>query len=130
MKVDLQKGTGPVVTPAATVTVDYIGVACSTGRIFDSSYQQNQSFTTTLSDVVPGWQQGIPGMRVGGSRLLGIPPALGVRLGGQRPAHRARRDALVRREGPEHRTADDHDLAPTPTPPPGGRLGPYGLVNV
>jgi peptidylprolyl isomerase len=77
VKVDLKKGTGPVVTADATVTVDYIGVACSTGRIFDSSYQQNKSYTTALSDVVPGWQQGIPGMRVGGSRLLGIPPALG-----------------------------------------------------
>lgn len=77
VKVDLQKGTGPVVPANATVTVDYIGVACSTGRIFDSSYQRNQPYTTPLDQVVPGWQQGVPGMRVGGSRLLGVPPALG-----------------------------------------------------
>ena len=74
---DLQVGTGAVVNAKATVTVDYIGVACSTGTIFDSSYSRNQPFTTKLGQVVEGWQQGIPGMRVGGSRLLGIPPALG-----------------------------------------------------
>jgi peptidylprolyl isomerase len=77
VKVDIKKGTGPVVKADDTVTVDYIGVACSTGKIFDSTYQRNESYTTPLSEVVPGWQQGIPGMRVGGSRLLGVPPALG-----------------------------------------------------
>jgi peptidylprolyl isomerase len=73
---DLKVGTGAVVKPGATVTVNYIGVACSTGKVFDSSYSRNQPFTTSLADVVPGWTQGIPGMKVGGQRLLGIPPAL------------------------------------------------------
>lgn len=79
VKVDLQKGTGAVVKPKAKVTVDYIGVACSTGKIFDSSYQRNKPITTPLGKVLQGWQKGIPGMRVGGERLLGIPPALGYR---------------------------------------------------
>jgi peptidylprolyl isomerase len=73
---DLKLGTGAVVKPNATVTVNYIGVSCSTGKIFDSSYSRHQPFTTALAKVVPGWTQGIPGMRVGGERLLGIPPAL------------------------------------------------------
>jgi peptidylprolyl isomerase len=73
---DLKVGTGAVVKPGATVTVNYIGVACSSGKIFDSSYSRNQPFTTSLADVVPGWTQGIPGMKVGGQRLLGIPPKL------------------------------------------------------
>ena len=73
---DLQVGTGAVVKPNATVTVNYIGVSCSTGKIFDSSFARHQPFTTALASVVPGWTQGIPGMRVGGERLLGIPPAL------------------------------------------------------
>ena len=85
VKVDLKPGTGAVVQPGATVTVDYIGVACSTGKIFDSSYQRNQSYTTSLGDVVLGWQQGIPGMRVGGSRLLGIPSKLGYGATGSEP---------------------------------------------
>ena len=62
-------------TPGATVTVDYIGVACSTGKIFDSSYCRGQSATFPLTGVIPGWSNGIPGMKVGGARLLGIPPA-------------------------------------------------------
>jgi len=73
---DLKVGTGAVVKPGATVTVNYIGVACSSGKIFDSSYSRNQPFTTSLANVVPGWTQGIPGMKVGGQRLLGIPPKL------------------------------------------------------
>ena len=73
---DLKLGTGAVVEPGSTIGADYIGVACSNGKIFDSSYSRGQPITTSLSDVVQGWQQGIPGMRVGGTRLLGLPPAL------------------------------------------------------
>ena len=50
--------------------------ACSTGKIFDSSYQDGGPATFPLNGVIQGWQQGIPGMRVGGERLLGIPSAL------------------------------------------------------
>jgi peptidylprolyl isomerase len=74
---DLEVGTGAEVASGATVTVDYIGVACSTGAIFDSSYSRGETATFPLSDVIPGWGQGIPGMKVGGTRLLGIPAALG-----------------------------------------------------
>jgi peptidylprolyl isomerase len=78
VKEDLKKGTGAVVTPNATVTVDYIGVACSTGKIFDdSTYKAGKPATIPLNNVIKGWTDGIPGMRVGGERLLGIPPALG-----------------------------------------------------
>ena len=73
---DLKVGTGAVVTATQTLSVDYIGVACSTGKIFDSSYASGQPVTFPLSGVIAGWQQGIPGMKVGGERLLGIPPAL------------------------------------------------------
>ncbi len=75
---DLVVGTGAPVTAGATVTVNYIGVACSTGVIFDASYKTSPPAPVTfaLGQVIPGWQQGIPGMNVGGSRLLGIPPDL------------------------------------------------------
>ena len=72
---DLKVGTGATATPTATVSVKYIGVACSTGKIFDSSYTTGQPATFPLSGVIKGWQDGIPGMKVGGQRLLGIPPA-------------------------------------------------------
>ena len=73
---DLKPGTGATVTATQNLTVNYIGVSCSTGKIFDSSYSSGQPANFTLADVIPGWQQGIPGMKVGGERLLGIPPDL------------------------------------------------------
>ncbi len=76
VKQDLTVGTGEEVTAGATVTVNYIGVSCSTGKIFDSSYERGQPATFSLDQVIPGWTEGIPGMKVGGSRLLGIPSDL------------------------------------------------------
>jgi len=72
---DLKQGTGPVVAATDTVTVNYIGVACSTGKIFDSSYKTGTPTPVSfpLDQVIKGWTQGIPGMKVGGQRLLGIP---------------------------------------------------------
>jgi peptidylprolyl isomerase len=69
---DLQVGTGAEVTASSNITVDYIGVACSTGKVFDASYGK-QPATFALSGVIPGWSNGLPGMKVGGTRLLGIP---------------------------------------------------------
>lgn len=73
---DLVEGTGATVEATSTVTVDYIGVACSTGKIFDSSWSRGQTATFRLNQVIPGWSQGLAGMKVGGQRLLGIPPDL------------------------------------------------------
>ena len=69
---DLKEGDGAEVTPGATVTVNYIGVSCSTGAVFDASYGREPA-TFPLTQVIPGWTNGIPGMKVGGQRLLGIP---------------------------------------------------------
>lgn len=73
---DLTPGTGAAVEATSTVTVDYIGVACSSGKVFDSSYSRGEPATFSLSGVIPGWQEGLVGMKVGGTRLLGIPPGL------------------------------------------------------
>jgi len=70
---DLEGGEGTEVPEGATVTVNYIGVACSTGAVFDDSYSRGEPATFPLSGVIAGWQAGIPGMKVGGQRLLGIP---------------------------------------------------------
>jgi peptidylprolyl isomerase len=68
------------------VTVNYIGVSCSTGAIFDSSWSRSQTFDADLSGgVIQGWQQGIPGMKVGGERELVIPPSLGYGTDGSPP---------------------------------------------
>jgi peptidylprolyl isomerase len=84
---DLTVGTGAQVPAGATVTVNYIGVSCSTGVIFDSSYQSSPPtpLTIGLNGVIPGWTQGIPGMNVGGRRLLGIPGDLAYGAEGRPP---------------------------------------------
>ena len=86
IKEDLKVGTGAAVTPSNTVTVNYVGVACSTGKIFDSSYTRGQPATFPLSQVIVGWQEGIPGMNVGGQRLLGIPSFKGYGQNGFPPS--------------------------------------------
>jgi len=85
VKQDLVVGTGAEVQPGDTVTVNYIGVACSTGKIFDSSYESGQPVTFGLDRVIKGWTDGIPGMKVGGQRLLGIPSSMAYGTDGSPP---------------------------------------------
>lgn len=71
--VDVVDGSGDAVAAGATVTVDYCGVGLDSGAIFDSSWARGQSATFPLDGVILGWQEGIPGMKPGGRRLLIIP---------------------------------------------------------
>jgi FKBP-type peptidyl-prolyl cis-trans isomerase len=75
IKLDLKVGTGAVVKAHSTISVNYVGVACSNGKLFTSTFGQPAT-TGSLDGFVAGWRDGIPGMKVGGQRLLGIPPAL------------------------------------------------------
>ncbi len=76
---DLIKGTGAVATAASTVTVQYVGVLYKGGKQFDASWNDGSGKPVTfpLTGVIKGWQEGIPGMRIGGRRELIIPPSLG-----------------------------------------------------
>ena len=71
-------GDGPEAAPGTLVTVDYVGVSWSTGAQFDASWDRNDTFAFNLGagQVIPGWDQGVSGMRVGGRRRLTIPPDL------------------------------------------------------
>jgi peptidylprolyl isomerase len=75
---DLVVGTGQTAKAGQTVTVNYVGELYKNGKEFDSSWSRNQPFTTPLTtgSVIPGWVQGIPGMKVGGRRELIIPASL------------------------------------------------------
>ncbi|HET9411876.1 MAG TPA: FKBP-type peptidyl-prolyl cis-trans isomerase [Candidatus Saccharimonadales bacterium] len=73
---DSKVGTGPAVQPGDTVQVHYKGTIAQTGAKFDSSYENGEPISFSLAQVIPGWQQGIPGMQVGGQRRLVIPAAL------------------------------------------------------
>jgi peptidylprolyl isomerase len=72
---DVVVGDGPEAVPGGTVTVHYVGVEYDTGEEFDSSWNRNESIEFPLRGLIEGWQDGIPGMRVGGRRKLVIPPA-------------------------------------------------------
>ena len=76
---DLTVGEGDEAKPGHRVSVHYVGVAFSTGKEFDASYNRGQPFDFLLGDgqVIGGWDQGVAGMRVGGRRKLTIPPHLG-----------------------------------------------------
>lgn len=74
--IDTTPGTGDTVKAGQTVTVDYTGAVAATGVIFQSSKDTGQPATFPLSGVIAGWSQGIPGMKVGGTRRLLIPAAL------------------------------------------------------
>jgi len=83
---DIKVGTGATIAASDTVTVQYIGVSCSSGKIFDSSYSRGgQPATFPLSNVIKGWTDGIPNMKVGGQRLLGIPSAQAYGEAGRPP---------------------------------------------
>jgi len=74
---DIEVGEGPVAATGATVEVHYVGVEFETGEQFDASWDRGESIEFPLRGLIQGWQDGIPGMRVGGRRRLVIPPHLG-----------------------------------------------------
>src|SRR6476659_3108306 len=83
---DVVVGDGAEAVPGGTVTVHYVGVEFDTGEEFDSSWNRGESIEFPLRGLIQGWQDGIPGMRVGGHRRLVIPPeqAYGAAGGGHR----------------------------------------------
>jgi peptidylprolyl isomerase len=74
-KKDLVEGDGPRARRGDEVSVQYVGVAWSSGQEFDASWERGEPFSFRLGagDVIPGWDEGVAGMRVGGRRLLVIP---------------------------------------------------------
>jgi peptidylprolyl isomerase len=73
---DLQVGDGTEAGPGQTVTVHYAGIDFETGEQFDSSWDRGESIEFRLKGLIVGWQEGIPGMKVGGRRKLTIPPEM------------------------------------------------------
>jgi peptidylprolyl isomerase len=84
---DLKTGDGAEAKSGDQVSVQYVGVLYSDGKQFDSSFDRGQPFSFQLGggQVIPGWDQGVAGMKVGGRRELIIPPDLGYGAQGQPP---------------------------------------------
>jgi peptidylprolyl isomerase len=83
---DIVVGTGAEAKPGDTVEVHYVGVEFRSGQEFDASWNRGKSIEFPLRGLIQGWQEGIPGMKVGGRRQLTIPPekAYGPTGGGHR----------------------------------------------
>ncbi len=83
---DVSVGDGAEAVAGATVLVHYVGVEFDTGEEFDSSWNRGEPIEFPLRGLIKGWQDGIPGMKVGGRRQLVIPPeqAYGAAGGGHR----------------------------------------------
>jgi FKBP-type peptidyl-prolyl cis-trans isomerase len=77
LRSDAVVGTGADVIPGATVVAHYTGAVAATGVIFQSSYDRpgQEPVEFSLNRVIPGWGEGVPGMKVGGTRRLVIPAA-------------------------------------------------------
>jgi FKBP-type peptidyl-prolyl cis-trans isomerase len=73
---DITVGDGTEAVAGSTVTAHYTGAQVADGKIFESSKDSGKTFTAPLSNLIKGWQTGIPGMKVGGVRRLTIPAAL------------------------------------------------------
>jgi peptidylprolyl isomerase len=85
---ELRQGTGATAKAGDEVTVQYVGVGYESGEQFDASWDRGEPFTFTLGagEVIPGWDQGVEGMKVGGRRELIIPPELAYGPAGAPPA--------------------------------------------
>ena len=76
---DLVTGDGEAATAGHIVEVHYVGVSWKTKQQFDASWDRGSTFKFKLGkgEVIPGWDQGVAGMKVGGRRRITIPPMLG-----------------------------------------------------
>jgi peptidylprolyl isomerase len=87
VKENIVKGNGRTARAGDRITVQYVGVAFSTGEEFDASWNTGRPFSFRLGvgQVIPGWDRGIVGMKVGGRRKLTIPPELAYGAEGAPP---------------------------------------------
>jgi peptidylprolyl isomerase len=76
---DITVGQGDEAVAGKIVEVHYVGVSWSSGKEFDASWDRGDTFKFGLGkgQVIPGWDQGVAGMKAGGRRRITIPPALG-----------------------------------------------------
>jgi len=88
VKRDIVQGSGAAAAAGDQVTVQYVGVSYKTGQQFDASWDNGQPFPFNLGagEVIPGWDKGVAGMKVGGRRELTIPPDLAYGPQGSPPA--------------------------------------------
>ena len=84
---DIKEGDGAEAKAGSTVSVNYVGALFKDGTVFDNSWDRGEpiSFPLGAGQVIPGWDQGFEGMKVGGRRVLTIPPDLAYGPNGSPP---------------------------------------------
>ncbi|MBC7403955.1 FKBP-type peptidyl-prolyl cis-trans isomerase [Glaciihabitans sp. GrIS 2.15] len=82
VSIDIELGSGEEAKAGDKVDVHYLGVDFESGEEFDSSWGRGQSVNFPLRSLIAGWQEGIPGMKIGGRRQLIVPPALAYGVAG------------------------------------------------
>ena len=117
---DIVEGTGDPVKAGASVTAQYVGIGANTGKEFDSSWSRGTAAQFSLAQVIQGWQDGIPGMKMGGRRLLVIPGALAYGANPPSGSTIQKDEVLV----------FVVDLVPTPTPTAGPHVTGNAGVTV
>lgn len=116
--IDIVEGDGATAEEGDQVTVQYVGVDYDSGKQFDASWDNGQPFPFQLGagSVIPGWDEGVVGMKVGGRRELIIPPGLAYGAQGQPPSIKPDATLVF--------VVDLLDVQPAPAegaaPPPGG----------
>jgi FKBP-type peptidyl-prolyl cis-trans isomerase len=120
--VTIKEGTGPDCKPGDSIKVNYVG-KLSTGEKFDASADHGGSFPTQIGvgGVVPGWDEGIPGMKVGESRRLTVPPLLGYGPNGSPPVIPANATLIFDIELVEITKSAPAPTAPKAAPEPAGK---------
>lgn len=81
---DITEGSGDAVEAGATITAHYTGALAASGTVFQSSKEFGGPISFSLTQVIKGWTDGVPGMKVGGKRRLLIPAAMAY---GDRPPY-------------------------------------------
>ncbi|RLS51309.1 MAG: DUF1080 domain-containing protein [Planctomycetota bacterium] len=112
---DISEGTGDVVPSGAKVTVHYIGHV-ATGKRFGNSYEKGSPSTVSLNEVIPGWREGIPGMKAGGKRRLVVPAQLAYGSKGFRDIIPPHATLVYEIELLSVEASDASTLAPSPLP--------------
>ena len=82
VSIDIELGSGEEAKSGDKVDVHYLVVDFESGEEFDSSWGRGQSVNFPLRSLIAGWQEGIPGMKIGGRRQLIVPPALAYGVAG------------------------------------------------
>ena len=85
---DLVEGSGDTALSSSSVLVHYVGVDYESGDEFDASWNRGEPIQFPLSGLIKGWQEGIPGMKVGGRRKLICPPDFAYGTGSHRLSNR------------------------------------------